>query len=90
MQTKFRVPLIDDAVDQGRAEGEAEGEIQGIIKSLVQILSTRFSGPVPDPRRAEISECADAELLLTWTRRAVVARTIDEVFDDTCKNNGNV
>jgi hypothetical protein len=92
LETKFRVPIIDDAVDralaqgmaeglaQGVTQGMAEGVTQGMAQALLLVLDARFT--VPAARRTEVSECTDAAALQEWTRRAVSAKTLDEVFSD--------
>ena len=85
--TKFRVPLIDDAVDKGRAEGVAKGKAEGKAEVLLAVLEQKFV--LTERRRAQVSGCADPDQLQIWTLRAMAARTLDEVFDDMPNGNGN-
>lgn len=55
-----------------------EGRQQGEVLALMRVMHHRF-GDIPEPARRRI-ESADAETLLEWLDRALVAASIDEVI----------
>jgi hypothetical protein len=66
--------------DEGRAEGEAEGRAKGEAKAVLRVLAAR-GVEVPEEARVRISACADLRQLDAWLDRAVVARSVAELFD---------
>jgi predicted transposase YdaD len=64
---------------RGKAEGEAKGELRGKAESLLTILSVR-GFEVTDEVRSRVLGCRDEVRLAEWTRRAVTAITLQEVF----------
>ncbi|MEU6713198.1 hypothetical protein ABZ897_17080 [Nonomuraea sp. NPDC046802] len=71
--------LVRDWVDHGKARGREEGIAEGEAKSLLTFLDA-LGLPITDEARARIQECKDQETLLSWTRKAATATSIDEVF----------
>lgn len=70
--------LLRDAFEQRfGASIEARGE----AKMLLTVLAAR-GFVVDEATRARVLACTDAALLEGWGRRAVGARTLDEVFAD--------
>jgi hypothetical protein len=67
--------------EEGLAEGEARGEARGEAKALLVVLGG-LGVDVPDAARERIMACTDHEVLESWLRRAVTAKTIDDVFED--------
>jgi predicted transposase/invertase (TIGR01784 family) len=70
---------MSEAVEEGEARGEARGRAEGKAEALLTILSVRGLEP-PEVERRRIEQCRDLEQLAEWTRRAVTASSIDEVF----------
>ncbi len=71
--------------EEGLAEGEARGEARGKVKGEAEALLVVLGGlgvDVPDAARERIMACTDHEVLESWLRRAVTAKTIDDVFED--------
>jgi hypothetical protein len=66
LQTKFRVPIIDDAIDKATAD------------MLLLILNERFT--VPAETRAKVEKCRSIDRLKNWARRALTAQSLDDVF----------
>ena len=64
---------------EGRAAGRAEGKAEGKAISLLAVLEARQI-PVPAKLRQQILACSDDQLLETWIRRAVTARSAKEVL----------
>lgn len=56
----------------------ARGEARGEARAVLAILDARDI-TVPDDARARIAACTDLVQLDTWVRRAVTARTIDDL-----------
>jgi hypothetical protein len=74
--------LLRDAFEQRfGASIEARGEARGEAKMLLTVLAAR-GFVVDEATRARVLACTDAALLEGWGRRAVGARTLDEVFAD--------
>ncbi len=67
---------------QGRAEGEAqgraEGEAQGEARAILTVLEARGVS-VPDGVREQILACRDLGMLETWLRRAVTAKSVEDL-----------
>ena len=59
-------------------KGRHEGVQQGEVVALMRVMRHKF-GDIPEPARQRI-ESADAETLLEWLDRALVAASIDEVI----------
>jgi predicted transposase YdaD len=66
---------------EGRAEGKAEGKAEGEAKAILAVLAARGI-PVPEEARLRIVECTDLERLEAWVPRAVIAESVDELFDE--------
>jgi hypothetical protein len=64
------------------AQGYAEGYAKGIAQSVLIILEARGLA-VPDAIRERILAEKDPVRLDRWLERAVVASSVDEVFDET-------
>ena len=63
---------------QGRAEGKAEGKAEGEGQAVLTVLGVR-GVPVPAAVREKILACTDLTRLESWLRRAVTARTAEDV-----------
>ncbi|GIH78905.1 hypothetical protein [Planobispora longispora] len=72
--------------EEGRAEGRAEGETKGGVREAARmvllVLATRGL-EVPDEVRDRITACTDLARLESWAARAVTARTVHDLFDET-------
>ncbi|WP_107658629.1 hypothetical protein [Nocardia suismassiliense] len=68
----YRDDWVDGLLDQGEARGEA--------KSLLRVLAVR-GFPVADDVREHILSTSDTGQLEAWLDKAVVAKSLDEVFD---------
>jgi hypothetical protein len=77
LQTKFRVPIIDNAIDKAIAQGIEQGEAD----MLLLILDERFT--VPAETRTKVEKCRSIDRLKNWARRALTAKSIDDVFAET-------
>lgn len=64
-----------------RREGEAQGEARGIAKSILQVLERRGIAVSADQRQ-EILSCTNLDRLSRWLDQAVLAATVDEIFQD--------
>jgi hypothetical protein len=62
----------------GIARGEAIGKAVEAARMLLRYLDSRFD--VPEERRQQVEDCADASLIETWFDRALTATTLDQVF----------
>ena len=71
MTTKFR----DTFVDRLLAEGEAKGE----ARTILRVLAARGL-EVPAKVREQVLSCTDTSQLETWTDRAAIAVSVEEVF----------
>ena len=74
---KLENPLqtfIDQYIQQGLQQGERRGE----AAMLLRLLECKF-GPPSAPVRDRITQ-ADAETLLKWSERLLVAHSLDEVL----------
>jgi hypothetical protein len=69
-------PFAREHFGRGKAEGLAEGEALTILK----VLAARQI-EVPDDVRARIRGCADQRQLDTWLDRAIVATSVNDLFD---------
>jgi len=90
LKTKFRVPIIDNAIDkaisQGFAGGFAGGFEQGFEQGmrigkadmLLFVLGERFT--VTAETRAKVEECGSIERFDQWARRVVTAQSLADVF----------
>jgi len=66
---------------KGREEGREEGAVSGQARTLLLVLETREL-PVDTESRARILSERDPAQLDAWTRRAVTAATVAELFED--------
>jgi hypothetical protein len=71
MATVFRDEFVDGLLDQGRATGEAA--------MLLRVLAAR-GFTVPDDIRQRVQSCTDLAQLEAWGDRAVIARSVEELF----------
>jgi hypothetical protein len=78
LQTKFRVPIIDDAIDKATAQGIEQGIEQGEADMLLLILEERFT--VSAETRTIVERCRSIKRLKQWARRALTAQSLDDVF----------
>jgi hypothetical protein len=65
---------------KGRTEGRAEGEARGEARSVLTVLDARGL-VVSEEQKERISACTDLELLGRWLRKAVTARSAEELFE---------
>ncbi|WP_405166202.1 DUF4351 domain-containing protein [Nocardia sp. NBC_01499] len=77
----YRDDWVDGLLDQGRAEGLDRGRAEGEAKALLRILMARGLS-VPDDIRTRIVSCLDTEQLEAWMDKAVVADSMNAIFDD--------
>jgi hypothetical protein len=81
MSAKRWYPLSDFAREhfgRGRLEGRAEGHREGAASVLRLLLTQRF-GPLSAPHEQHLAS-ADADTLLRWCDRLVIATSPDDVF----------
>jgi hypothetical protein len=71
-ESLYHFPPFQKAHDRGAAEGEAN--------AVLEILATRGL-EIPDAAREQIVGCTDLDQLTAWIRRAVVARTVEDLFE---------
>lgn len=75
--------LVQTLREEGRfigvQQGMQQGRQQGEATILLRLLEKRF-GTINETVRRKI-ESADAETLLTWSDRLLMAENVDEVFD---------
>jgi hypothetical protein len=72
IERRFHLDFLQASYERGHVKGEAD--------ALLQVLQARGI-QVPGPVRDRIIGCTDDEQLLSWVRRAVTARTVDDLFD---------
>lgn len=73
-------PFAREHFGRGKAEGLVEGEAKGEAQAILRVLAAREI-EVPEDTRTRIVECADRQRLDAWLDRAVVATSIDDLFD---------
>jgi hypothetical protein len=82
LRTKFRVPTIDDVIDEAFAQGWYVGmrraRVAGMADMLLFIMEVQFT--VPADTRAMVGMCASAERLKQWARRLVTAQSLEDIF----------
>jgi hypothetical protein len=74
-ETDLSELLFPKAFARGKAEGMAEGKAEAVLA----ILAAR-GVEVSDVVRERIATCTDTEQLDTWVHRAVLAKTVDDLF----------
>lgn len=74
-------PALQRLGEEFQAMYGAEIEARGEAKMLLKILAARKL-PVDDAVRARILGCADPATLERWAEAALVATSIDAVFND--------
>ena len=62
-------------------EAYAEGRLKALVEDVLTMLRVRGIA-VPTAARRRIAASKDVQQLRCWLRRAVLAASIDEVFDD--------
>jgi predicted transposase/invertase (TIGR01784 family) len=72
--------LISERLDRAKVlrEGRVEGRIEGQALLLEQLLTTKF-GELPGEARRRLEGATEAQLL-AWSKRLLVATTLDDVF----------
>ena len=60
---------------------EARGEARGEVKGILAVLEARQLS-LPADQREIVESCADPDKLLSWTRKAATAASVDEIFAD--------
>jgi predicted transposase YdaD len=79
----YRSELFRRLYAEGEAHGEARGETRGHARGEAEAILTVLDEQgiaVPTHAREAILACTDLDQLTTWLRRAVRARTIDDVL----------
>jgi hypothetical protein len=76
METTFK----DVFAERHREQGREEGMVEAASSVLLAVLAAR-SFTVVDQVRTLISTCSDPAQLERWATRAVMAGTLDEVFE---------
>ena len=71
---------IHQGIEQGIEQGMQKGMQKGEALVLARLMERRF-GPLPEPIQRRI-ESADAETLLRWSERILVANSMEEVLSD--------
>lgn len=84
-QSKFARRYFDEGAAQGKVEGKVEGKAEGKaeaeVEAVLEVLAARGIAVAGEPL-ARIRACGDLEVLRRWLRRAAVANSLSEVFDD--------
>jgi len=75
-------PVLVAAREKEREEGREEGLLQGKASSLLAVLAAREMAPSPEVRQA-IAACKSARTLDRWLKKALTARSADEVVQPT-------
>ncbi|MQA97366.1 MAG: hypothetical protein GEV11_23015 [Streptosporangiales bacterium] len=65
---------------RNQAIGEARGRCWGEGELVLQLLRERGIDTTPQQRQ-RIDTCTDEPTLIEWHRRAITAKTADEIFD---------
>ena len=74
-----RMPYITSVERAGIEKGRAEGMQQGEATLLLRQIEHKFGASALRDYRARV-ENADAETLLTWSERILVAERVEDVF----------
>jgi hypothetical protein len=72
----FHLDFLQESYERGEAVGEAKSKADDVL----DVLGIRGVA-IPEDVRERIVNCADVALLATWLKRAVTARTVDDLFD---------
>jgi hypothetical protein len=75
-QTEFVRQWIAQGLERGRQQGRQEGEVD----FLLEVLNARGL-EVDDAVRQRIMACTDLPQLKLWLRKALTARSTQELFD---------
>lgn len=78
---KMFVSIADSLIAEGRTAGLLEGRTAGLARAVLRVLERRFVS-VPEPIREHMSSTHDEQRLLRWLDRAVMAVSVEDVFDD--------
>jgi predicted transposase YdaD len=70
---------LQQGLQQGRQEGRQEGLQEGLQKSLLLQIEEKFGKP-PKTIQQKIAE-SNPDTLLRWSRRILVAKNLDALFD---------
>jgi hypothetical protein len=88
METTFKDVFAERHREQGRVEGRVEGREEGREEGMVEAASSVLLAvlaacgfTVVDQVRTLISTCSDPAQLERWATRAVMAGTLEEVFE---------
>jgi hypothetical protein len=73
----IRVPFLDDLVDEALAG--ARGQALGGARVLLRIIATRGLAMTPH-YQAMVEDCTDLDQIEAWVDRAVLAATVEEIF----------
>ena len=71
---------LEEGRQEGRKEGRQEGRQEGECLLLLRLLERKF-GPLTTAQRQRV-ESSDADTLLDWGERVLIADTVDDVFED--------
>ncbi len=72
-------PVIESAVEHGRAEGEAKGRAEGQTQLILGVLRARGL-EIPDELNRQILGCNDIEKLTELLKAAVTAKSADDLL----------
>ena len=77
-ETQSGEPLMQTFIDKYIEQGLKQGERRGEAAMLLRLIERKF-GPPSERVRTRITQ-ADAETLLEWSERLLVAHSLDEVL----------
>jgi hypothetical protein len=80
-QSDFAKKYVAQGRAEGRAEGCAEGCAEGGARAVLTVLQVRGFA-VPDAARERILGQRDPECLERWLKKAIVAASLADVFDE--------
>jgi len=76
---EYESELFDELRAEGEARGEARGRVMTKVAAVLMVLDAA-AVEVSDQARARITSCCDLGQLDMWLRRAVHAKTVDDLF----------
>jgi uncharacterized ferritin-like protein (DUF455 family) len=81
LMERGRYEYQSDIVRRHVAQGRVEGHAEAMARAVLAVLEARGLDVTPEIR-GRIVECTDAATLERWHRRAVVAASASEIFDE--------
>jgi hypothetical protein len=85
-QSEFARRYVAQGREEGRQEGRQEGLQEGLqkgeVEALLEVLDARGL-EVDEAAREQIRACTELSQLKLWLRKAVTARSVQELFDPT-------